>query len=120
LKIDLSEEKEETLARGWTQQEIKQESDAFCANPTEPEEVSAKVEYWRKLFFGSGITEFSRCFRKYTQKYMEKFLSPDGILTGETANIMYEKCWDYKEDFSAFYAEKSSKGRGFSFSEETR
>ena len=51
---------------------------------------------------------------------MEKFLSPDGILTGETANIMYEKCWDYKEDFSTFYAEKSSKGRGFSFSEETR
>ena len=49
---------------------------------------------------------------------MEKFLSPDGILTGETANIMYEKCWDYKEDFSAFYAEKSSKGRGFSFSVE--
>ena len=98
LKVDLSAEEEKILARGWTQQEIKQESDAFCANPTEPEETSAKVEYWRKLFFGSGITEFSRCFRKYTQKYMEKFLSPDGILTGETADIMYAKCWNYKED----------------------
>ena len=87
LKVDLSAEEEKILARGWTQQEIKQESDAFCANPTEPEETSAKVEYWRKLFFGSGITEFSRCFRKYTQKYMEKFLSPDGILTDEPKEI---------------------------------
>ena len=98
LKVDISPEEKSILARGWTQQEIEQESAALLAYPEKPEKVSENAEYWKKRFFGSGVTVFSKCFRNYTEKYMKKFLSPEGILTGETADIMYKKCWDYEKD----------------------
>ena len=103
LKVDISPEEKSILARGWTQQEIEQESAALLAYPEKPEKVSENAEYWKKRFFGSGVTVFSKCFRNYTEKYMKKFLSPEGILTGETADIMYKKCWDYGKDLNKIY-----------------
>ena len=98
LKVNLSPEEKSILARGWTQKEIEQESIAFFIHPEEPEEVSEKIEYWKKLFFGFGVTEFSKCFRNYTEKYMEKFLSPEGILTGENPIEVYRILPTYNSD----------------------
>lgn len=98
LKVDISPEEKSILARGWTQQEIEQESAALLAYPEKPEKVSENAEYWKKRFFGSGVTVFSKCFRNYTEKYMEKFLSPEGILTGENPIEVYRILPTYNSD----------------------
>lgn len=100
IEIPLSETEKGILSREVPLQESTQ-SDIFYEKINKyahnREELEKAHNMFKEAFYGDGTSEYSRCFKKYVEGYLEQFISSEELFSGDYGEMRI-KCLELGAD----------------------
>ncbi len=106
IEIPLSEAEKGILSHRPPQSEITSSyilSDHIPKDDHSREGIERMCQMYREVFYGDGKSEYSRCFKRYVENYMERFMSPEGPFSIDSYGMMCSNCLEYRDDLIDIY-----------------